>query len=33
MIALFFLILGITLWVGRTEFAEIIALGLSRFRK
>jgi len=33
MIALFFLILGLTLWVGRIEFAEMIALGLSRLSR
>jgi hypothetical protein len=36
MITLFFFLLGLTLFIGRIEFAEILAVGLShlsRFRK
>jgi hypothetical protein len=31
MIPLLFTVLGLTLWVGRQEFSEILAAAMSRF--
>jgi len=33
MIALFFGVLGLVLWIGRHEFADILAAAMSRFSK
>jgi hypothetical protein len=33
MIALFFFVLGLTLYIGRTEFADMLATGLSRLSR